>query len=297
MRGSTQIVLILGLLVVPAGAMAEESGALAVDEMAVDESVEAIPPVSTSSRSAPVADRASDDAEFLFFRANDAVEARLKASKAGEPNARLNYFTPRAATLGAGFDSLLAPSRSDTLLIDFTPRSANAHVGLSYLGTDDEAAKPSLDIALTSRLSVTTTDTFSAASESSLAGLLDRRSYNVGLNIGYSGFNLGASVMREEGGLLANYEGYDVGLSYSGSSWSTSLLFGEYTRRQGGLLFGLEGFDNDYYSVELGASFRLSPVFSLSGAVRYFDYGANFWLDPEAEPRSGVLYFGTNVNF
>lgn len=237
---------------------------------------------------------------FLYFRESAAAEDEgpdltLNLSTAGNPT-----FTPRSgvALAGAneGIDGFLMPGE-DWLLSTFTPRYADAHVSLTYGRNDLEGTRKALGIELSSSLRMRQLDMPGVAASPSLSAALSRQQYNVGLNVGYLGFNLGASLKSEMGEFSDGFRGYDVGLSYRGSSWSTSLSVGEYSRRYSHVFSDTEDLEDNYYAFELGASYSFSRAFSLTGGFRHFEYGQSNLLDAEASPRSQIFYLGTRLSF
>lgn len=203
-------------------------------------------------------------------------------------------FTPRAGV--AGIQRGLAPGEA-WLLSSFTPRSANAHLSLSYGSETAEDARNRLDIELSSSINVVPVDIPGVVNNASLLEAFARQEYNLGLKIGYQGFNLGASLKREYGEFSDGYEGFDVGLSYRAKSWSTSLSVGEYRRTYDNILGEVSDPDNSYTAFELGASYNLSRAFRLTGGFRHFEYGADFALEQEGVARSQIFYLGTRLNF
>lgn len=230
---------------------------------------------------------------------------KTPSSSAATDNYRLNNesvtrFTPNAGALPRSGDVLITPGET-SFVTSFTPRVADAHLQLHYETASDqtgEGRSRPLDIALSSRLQVRPVDVIGSVSNPLMSAAFDRRAYDVGLNVGYWGFNLGASLRREVGGLTDGYEGYDVGLSYSGARWSTSLAVGEYRRDFTSIVSGTNLLDDEFYALEFGASYRIGPRLRLTGGLRWFEYGRNFGIDPSAAPpRSQLFYLGTKLNF
>jgi hypothetical protein len=237
---------------------------------------------------------------FLYFRESAEVEIDSPDLTLNLGTARSATFTPRSgfAPAGAneGIDSFLMPGEA-WLLSTFTPRYANAHISLTYGRKDEESARKALGIELSSSLRVRQMDMPGLAASPSLAEALSRQQYNLGLNVGYLGFNLGASLRSEMGEFSDGFKGYDVGLSYRGSSWSTSFSVGEYSRRYSHVFSDTEDLENTYYAFELGASYSFSRAFSLTGGFRHFEYGRSNLLDTEAAQRSQIFYLGTRLSF
>jgi len=120
------------------------------------------------------------------------------------------------------------------------------------------------------------------------------RAYNMGVNFGYAGFRLGGSVLRGGDGADSDYKGYDFGLLYSGSAWSTSLQFAEYSQRRYNFLAN-NGPADKVQSLELGASYRLGLGITLAGRIQYYDYGSKFLREDASDAQ--VFFLGTNLDF
>jgi len=90
---------------------------------------------------------------------------------------------------------------------------------------------------------------------------------------------------------LGRRDSIDLGVSYHGRNWKTSL---QGTAEKGGLLAfaPLER----RYSVELGGAYAVAPRVSVSGGVRY----KLAPLEPsllDTDRADQTVYFGTNVAF
>lgn len=127
---------------------------------------------------------------------------------------------------------------------------------------------------------------------------IDVSGYNVGVAVAYKGFSVEAGYSRVEDRrpLSTNAEGVDVGLSYRGKDWKTTLqVAGEkYDSDKPSAVLGMD----KSYSVELGGAYLLTPRLSLTGGVKYQV------LSPredghsrEGEQSSGSVYVGTNLKF
>ena len=258
-----------------------------------------------SLRLAPgVGDDVADIAIDFSSSAADELPAANDADRAVRPLTLSSGrgFTPRAATLSNGRNQrLFVPSGGPRVSSAVTPRRADAHIAFSYTPAGStNPLRDSFGIALVSSVSVEQDKLVGVAFNDGLSTPLERRSYNVGLNIGYWGFNLDASIVSQAGGLEAAYEGFDVGLSYRWSSWSTRLAVGEYSRRTdlgGDTLAVAENPDNDFYTLELGAAYDLNEALRFSGGVKLFEYGDSFGLDEQAVERSQMVFLGTKLSF
>lgn len=121
------------------------------------------------------------------------------------------------------------------------------------------------------------------------------RAYNVDLSVGWKGFALNTGFGQVEPAptalLSTRKEIIDVGVSYRGKNWKTSL---QGTSETGGLLARspLE----PRYSVELGGAYSIGPRVSVRGGVRYkMAPTTPSLLDSNRDDQS--VYLGTNVAF
>lgn len=192
------------------------------------------------------------------------------------------------------FSSLLAPDGTVRGSYGQDLFEGASRVGLMSFGGDkNDASDRGFEIAVQSayRLSM---QGIPATTGFGNSGLAERR-YNVGLSLGYSGFNLDASVIRQTSVFEPELTGFDVGFSYEASSWSARLSLSEY--QEGADLYGIENEARNIISVELGASYRLSERIGLLGGVRYYDYGSRLLLNPEEGEKSQMIFLGGRLKF
>lgn len=192
------------------------------------------------------------------------------------------------------FSSLLAPNGVVRGSYGQDLFGATSRVGVSFGGDEnDPTGSRGFEIALESqyRLSL---QGLSATSGFADAGLAETQ-YRAGVSVGYSGFGIDASLMRQSGLFARETEGFEAGFSYSAPSWSARIAMSEYT--EGSDLYGIENEARNIISYELGASYRLSDRIGLTGGVRYYDYGANYVADPEAGDKSQMIFLGGRLRF
>lgn len=120
-------------------------------------------------------------------------------------------------------------------------------------------------------------------------------SVNVDLSLAWKGFAVNTGFTRTEPGILGlaagRREAVDLGVSYRGRNWRTSL---QGTAEQGGLI--LYAPLDRRYSVELGGAYLVAPRLSVTGGVRYrLAPEAPSLLDVDRADQS--IYFGTNFAF
>ncbi len=248
---------------------------------------------------AEAAESDSPNRGFLYFREDAGTNSgRIEPEQLPSLSSDITTFTPRGVTMPQGrpADSIFPDETG--VLNSFTPRQAAVNIGIN-LGSDagEQEKRQSFQISLSSTVAVQPVNLSGLFNQNLLGQNFNRQSMNLGLNVGYLGFNLGAFLVRESGGLTPGYEGLDVGLSYQGSSWSTTLSIGEYNRRLNGLITSPLGLDENFYALQFGAAYYLSPALRFSGGVRFFEYGPNFGLTPDLASRSQLFYLGTNLNF
>lgn len=185
------------------------------------------------------------------------------------------------------FSSLLAPTgemRGKDLY------SANSKVNVS-IGEDQEKGKRGLELSLESgyRLSF---DGLPVGLENNDVA---NREFDLGFAARYSGFGLDAKLSQQTSIFDGDLTSFDVGLSYQANRWAARLSLSEYT--EGADLYGIENEVRNMISLELGASFRLSETFGLTGGVRYYDYGDSWIVDPETGETSQMIFLGGRLKF
>lgn len=114
---------------------------------------------------------------------------------------------------------------------------------------------------------------------------------DIGLSFGYFGFNLGAAVRDHQLFLDGRVEGVDVGLGYRIGDFSTNVSVGEYRWEEG---FSLSRFQDNFYKLELGASYRFWDSLRLSGGVQYLDFRRALF---ETEPDAQKLFLRGSIDF
>jgi hypothetical protein len=120
--------------------------------------------------------------------------------------------------------------------------------------------------------------------------------YNVDLSVAWKGFAVSTGFSRfdpgsQPGTVAGARESVDLGLSYRGKNWKTSLQ----GKAEEGSLLAFSPLERRY-SVELGGAYLVAPRFSVTGGVRYK-------LAPEtpslieADRPDQAVYLGTNIAF
>jgi predicted porin len=125
----------------------------------------------------------------------------------------------------------------------------------------------------------------------------------MGLAVGYAGFALeaGYSRVNAPGDLFAPItRGLDLGLSYAGETWKTSLMVaGTEADKARALLPSLRA--DRTYSVELGAAYLITPSLSLTGGLKYsVDERKDAFgvlSRPDKDRGDSTIYVGTAIKF
>jgi len=126
--------------------------------------------------------------------------------------------------------------------------------------------------------------------------VLTPRAYNVDVSVGWKGFALNTGFSHSESaarpGLITNErDTLDIGLSYGGKNWRTSLQ-GTAEERSILAFSPLER----RYSLALGGAYMVAPRLSVSGGVRYrLPTETPSLIDMDRADQS--VYVGTNIAF
>lgn len=121
-----------------------------------------------------------------------------------------------------------------------------------------------------------------------------KSNYNVGVNVGYNGFTVGAALLREQSGQDMAYQGYDLGVGYLGHSWYTNLQVAGFRSDGNPLAYNFMG--DSFRAVELGAGYTIWPGFTFSGRFKYFDYGTPLYVGGQGEDQH-IFSLDTRLNF
>ena len=199
-------------------------------------------------------------------------------------------FTPRigvADPLGRS----LSLSGTLTPLSSFTPRYRESKVTI-HIAPPQGRPEKAIGIALSSEYLIQDGSVFGFTQAGSP---LDSRAYQLGIAFQMSGFSLGATVQRQEGGLFgARSQGIDLGFGYRSGAFETQLAVGEFTSSNRGVDALV---DRNFYRLELGAAYRISERVRLSGGIRLFDYTNSNLAAADLANRAGMLYLGTKLSF
>jgi len=225
-------------------------------------------------------------------RAASQAKVSLDAEGVGEHlrTGTLASFAP--ALIDDGKFSFTAPGRSAA-----SARVQTSERAFRFTPSGQPDNRRALSLGVTSRVTAPVVDTSRAAAVPvEQMASTSPAAYNVDLAVGWRGFSASAGYSHADaygGGVLPTSlapkrEGVDVGLSYRGKSWKTSLQIAT----ESGSPTLLTPLDRKY-SVELGGAYLLTPKLSLTGGLRYKTTPGT--VEPLRDDQS--VYLGTAFSF
>src|SRR4051812_37470137 len=119
--------------------------------------------------------------------------------------------------------------------------------------------------------------------------------YSLGVAVGWRRFAISGDYARVSSNLLpdSGREAADVGLSYMGKKWRTTLLLGGERNTSQTKLF-----DTDQsYSVDLGGAYELTRNLAVSGGLRYQVRKDRLFNLSDDRRDSQAVYIGTALKF
>ena len=216
--------------------------------------------------------------------------------------------------LRPGTQTSFAPALLDTAKFSFTaPGQSPATTRLqtsehSFRFTPSGASdsRRSLSLGVSSRVVAAAPDTSHSAAPAEFASP-GPAAYNVDMSVGWRGFAMSGGYTRAENVLtpgavptsltLPTHEAVDLGLSYRGKSWKTSVQLGSET--VAGAVNGatlVQTPPERRYSVELGGAYAIAPGIAVTGGVRYKLTPSDAGLT-DAQRTDRAVYLGTAFAF
>lgn len=242
-----------------------------------------------------------ESGDFIYFKKGPLEDGGAAASLSLTPVGQSQSgFVPRNTNLTGNLESVGAPSGDTLSLSSFTPRYSGADVNFAIgQDKDNPDRKPGIQILLASQVFQRDANVFGSVNNSFVQEALRSQVYDLGLNVGYANFYLGASIRGEEGAFYDGISGYDVGLSYRRPTWSTSILVGEYRPDGNYITAGLNSpyLDERFFAMELGAAYNLAPWVRFVGSFRMYEDTDLLFSSNEKITISRMFYLGTRVNF
>jgi hypothetical protein len=122
--------------------------------------------------------------------------------------------------------------------------------------------------------------------------------YAVGFALGYRGFAIEGGYNRVARATRPLAEGVDVGVSYHGSDWKTSLKVSQEEIARDPYGFGTLFNPERRKAVELGGAYQIGRGIALTGGLRYqLAYPMTGERKANPETDAGAVFLGTAVNF
>ena len=221
------------------------------------------------------------------------VQPALSAKPAPTPKVKID----RKKARGIGF---FAPAAADARQAALFDRVGGGFADPAFRFTPSGGtAKRAVTVAIRARSSNRAIGGPAALAQvqpngSSINASLAPSAYSLGASLGWKHFALSGDFSRIDGGAVPEgRELADIGLSYSGSKWSTRLLFGAERATDKSTLTG----PDQALSVDLGASLSLTRNLELSGGLRYKTQRERFDLSNDQKLDSQAIYVGTAFKF
>jgi hypothetical protein len=217
------------------------------------------------------------------------VVPAVSAKPAPPPKVKID----RKKAKGIGFFAPAAADARQAALFD--------HVGGSFaepsfrFTPSGSSSRRAVTVAIRARSNRAPTGSSAVTVNSSAvsAGLAPT-AYSLGASLGWKRFALSGDFAHIDGGAVPDSRDMaDIGLSYSGSKWSTRLLFGAERATSKTSLGG----PDEALSVDLGGSYSLTRNLALSGGVRYKTQREHFDLASDGRRDSQAIYIGTAFKF
>ena len=200
--------------------------------------------------------------------------------------------TPNAVAL----DSVLNNQISDTFVTSgFGVFSAEG--ALDFTLADGDSQNPALDgfaLSLKTAINLGMPELAISPESVGMENPLVERHYNLGISLGYSGFNLDANLSEKDGGVTNIYTGIDLGFSYRTQKWMTRVGLSEYTYARSPFSDVPETVKR-LYSIELGGAYNVSPWLSLTGGLKVTDYNRGY--DINDPTWSSQVYLGGRLSY
>lgn len=240
------------------------------------------------------------------------AQAATKAAVKRVPGATLSLDADGVGEhLRAGTLSSFAPGLLDSAKFSFTApgQAANARLATTerafrFTPSGKADNRRAFSVGVTARVVAPAIDTSRAAAvpvEVAAVTPTVPAAYNVDLSVGWRNFAVSGGYARSDTPaalalpLAPRREAVDVGVSYRGASWKTSVQIAAETGPS--LLLGplapVSPVLDRRYSVEVGGAYSLTPQLSVSGGLKY----KTPLLATERQTRDQSVYLGTAFTF
>jgi outer membrane protein OmpU len=182
----------------------------------------------------------------------------------------LNYYSPRFSgfQIGASFVPA-ATSNGEGKSFPVQADKETENHNLFAVGANFVESFGEVDIAVAGG--------FRRAEAAKTGGGDDPQQISAGVNVGFAGFTIGASVGIEDSDNATNGTGFDIGISYSTGPWSVGLTAFHSE------VDGTSGSDDELNSLNGGVSYAIGPGITGSFNVMYAK-----WEPGNGEDADGV---------
>jgi hypothetical protein len=216
------------------------------------------------------------------------VVPAVAAKPAPTPKVKID----RKKAKGIGFFAPVAADPRQAALFD---RVGGGFAEPSYRFTPSgNSSKRAVTVAIRARSNRPSTHSALVTNSSALSAGLAPSAYSLGASLGWKRFAISGDFAHIDGGVVPDSRNVaDIGLSYSGSKWSTRLLFGAERATSKAIIGG----PDEAVSVDLGGSYSLTRNLQLSGGVRYKTQRDRFDLTSDDRRDSQAIYIGTAFKF
>ncbi len=198
---------------------------------------------------------------FFLFSTQGAARTTTATTAVSDAN-KLTYFSPRFSGFQLG--------------VSYTPnidaRGGDAQSG--GLNTDNDLGDQANFISLGANFVESFNGVDIAVSgvyelgdvEASVAGVDDAEAWQIGLNVGFSGFTVGGSYGADNNATSGNTdsESWDVGAKYATGPWGVSLGYMHSETE-------VAGGDDERDLIEGAVSYALGPGITIVGSLQYMD--------------------------
>lgn len=266
------------------------------DERASDKTAKSQPkageaaPAKAKAR-APVTVQSSASPRYLFFK---------DAGQATSPT--IVPYTLDLGSLGSFTPSLLDGQRVvrapeiavPSLTRSATQRQKTAQTSLTFTPSGKVPDRRSLALGLTTRAATEADKPYASPNTLEAAS---GQTVNMAVAVGYGGFSLEAGYLRSQSLVAPVVQGLDLGLSYAGRDWKTSLQVAGLDSANDPAPMSTFMPDRNY-SVELGGAYAISSRFAVTGGVKYAITVPQQGLRLREEvEHSSAVYLGTAFKF
>ena len=212
----------------------------------------------------------------------------ISAKPAPTPQVKID----RKKARGIGFFAPVAADPRQSALFD---RVGGSFTEPSFRFTPSGgSSKRAVTVAIRARSNRPNSLTTVAVNSAAISAGLAPSAYSLGASLGWKHFALSGDFARIDGGAVPDDRQLaDIGVSYSGSKWSTRLLFGAERATGENKLGG----PDEALSVDLGGSYSLTRNLELSGGLRYKTQRERLDMTSDLRRDSQAIYIGTAFRF